>query len=41
VKPLPETLSPGDDFHYLLRDLGLSRAVHLERQVIDQVSGVV
>ena len=33
-----EPFSPGDDFHDLLCDLGLAGAVHLERQVLDQLA---
>src|SRR3954464_7802497 len=29
------------DFHDLLRDLGLPRAVHLEREVLDDLAGVL
>src|SRR5918999_1313394 len=38
---LAEPLGSGDDFHDLLRDLGLPLAVCLERQVLDQVGGIV
>jgi hypothetical protein len=31
----------GDDFHDLLGDLGLARAVHLEREVVDDLAGVL
>ena len=34
-------LGPGDDFHDLLGDLGLARAVHLEREVVDDLAGVL
>ena len=30
-----------DDFHDLLGDLGLARAVHLEREVVDDLAGVL
>src|SRR3954469_11461794 len=32
---------PGNDFHDLLGDLGLALAVHLQRQVLDQLAGVL
>ena len=34
-------LGPGDDFHDFLGDLRLALAVHLERQVVDQLGRVL
>src|SRR5918992_5814050 len=36
-----EALGPGHDFKNLLRDLGLTLAVHLEGQVLDDVARVL
>src|SRR5918998_3474367 len=36
-----QSLGPGDDFHDLLGDLGLALAVHLERQIVDHLTGVL
>src|SRR5215207_9294585 len=36
-----QSLSAADDLHDLLRDLRLAGAVHLEREVVDDVAGVV
>src|SRR3954453_5170272 len=41
VPLLAQRLGAGDDFHDLLGDLGLARAVHLERQVVDDLLRVV
>ena len=38
---LTKSLGPGDDLHDLLRDLRLSLAVRGEREVVDQLGGVV
>src|SRR3954451_11905549 len=38
---LGQRLGATDDFHDLLRDLGLPRAVHLEREVLDDLAGVL
>src|SRR5919199_46075 len=38
---LDQGLCAGHDFHDLLRDLGLACAVHLEREVVDDLAGVL
>ena len=41
ARVLDQRLGAGDDFHYLLGDLGLARAVHLEGEVGDQFARVL
>ena len=38
---LTKSFGPGDDLHDLLRDLRLTLAVRGEREVVDQLGGVV